>query len=93
MIKWLEKQVEWIKSFLSESPNGTGVQKGSSKRVAAIGVTVTFIYTYTKIAIANNAMPDIPEGWRWVLFIVLGVTGTADVIKQKFGNGKSKDKI
>ena len=29
----------------------------------------------------GSDMPDIPEGWRWLLFIVLGVTGLADGIK------------
>ena len=91
-MKWLAAQWEWIKSFLSEPPNGTGVQKGSSKRVAAIAVTFTFVFVYIKVAIVQNLIPDIPEGWRWVLFIVLGVTGIADVISKKFGNGKSKDK-
>ena len=80
-MNWLGKQWEWIKSFLSESSNGNGIQKGSSKRIASITVIVVFALTYLSKAAASSTIPDIPEGWRWLLFIVLGVTGLADGIK------------
>lgn len=80
-VSWLDSQIMWIKSFLSESPNGDGTQKGSSKRIAAITVIAVFALTYLRVAADADIIPDIPEGWRWLLFIVLGVTGLADGIK------------
>ncbi len=81
-ILWIKDQINWIKSFLSEQSNGNGSPgKGSSKRLAAVGVTFTFMYIYIKTAITTGGIPEIPEGWRWILFIVLGVTGVGDMAK------------
>lgn len=83
-MKWINTQIEWVKSFLSEPINGSGViDKGSSKRIASIGVTFTFIYTYIKSSIAQSSMPDIPETWVFILLVVLGVTGAVDYMKAK----------
>lgn len=87
-MNWLQKQIEWIKSFFSEHKKNGEELKGSSKRVAALTVTYVFAFSYIKVALATSTIPDIPEGWRWVLLIVLGVTGFADVLKNKIINPK-----
>lgn len=84
ILVWLDEQWIWIKSFISETKaNGTIQFKGSSKRIASLMVVFVFAYTYIKTSLMTAALPDIPEGWRWMLFIVLGVNGLADVIKTK----------
>lgn len=82
-MKWLSKQWEWIKSFLSEPANGDGIQKGSNKRVAATAVTFTFVFTYLRTAMESKAMPDIPDMWVFILAAVLGITGVVDWMKAK----------
>jgi len=89
MKDWFGKQLTWVKSFLSESPNGEGVAKGSSKRIAAIAVSFTFVYTALGEYSKTGNIPEIPESWQWVLFIVLGVTGLGDVLKNY--TSKKKD--
>jgi len=81
---WIKEQIEWFKSFLSEPINGSGkIDKGSSKRVAAISVTATFVYTYIKTSFQQKAMPDIPEMWLFLILVVLGVPGIIDYFKGK----------
>jgi hypothetical protein len=83
-MKWINAQIEWIKSFLSEPINGTGViDKASSKRLASIAVTFVFCYTYIKTSFQQQAMPDVPEMWVFLLLVVLGVTGAVDYMKSK----------
>ena len=83
---WLNTQWEWLKSFLSEPVNGSGkVEKGSSKRIAALTVIATFAYTYTKSAEKQEGMPDIPMEWMGLILIVLGVQGVLDWFKGKSG--------
>ena len=82
-MNWLSKQWTWLKSFFSEPINGTGEQKGSSKRIAAIGVTYVFMHTYLDKAAGSEVMPDIPTEWVYLLLIVLGVTGVIDYMRAK----------
>lgn len=83
-MKWINSQIEWIKSFLSEPINGSGViDKGSSKRLAAVGVTFTFMFTYIRVALGTNTIPDIPEAWIWLISAILGITGIVDYLKAR----------
>lgn len=83
-MKWINTQIEWIKSFLSEPINGSGViDKGSSKRLASIAVTFTFVFVYTKVALQTQTVPDIPDMWVFILSAVLGITGLVDYFKAK----------
>ena len=88
MKQWLAKQWNWIKSFLSESPNGEGIMKGSSKRLAAVAVIFTFVYTTLGEFAKTGNIPEIPDGWLWVLGIVLGVTGAGDLAKKYLSKKK-----
>lgn len=97
-MKWINTQIEWIKSFLSEPVNGSGkIDKGSSKRVAALTVVYTFAYTYIKSAEKQEGMPDIPMEWMGLILIVLGVQGVLDWFKGRSGIASRvedrKDKI
>ena len=83
MVKWFGKQWEWVKSFLSESIGDDGIQKGSSKRVGAISVTFTFVFTYIRVALKTNTMPEIPDTWVFILAAVLGITGFVDWLKAR----------
>jgi hypothetical protein len=83
-MKWINIQIEWVKSFLSEPINGSGViDKGSSKRLAAVGVTFTFMFTYIKTALETKTIPEIPEAWIWLIGAVLGITGVVDFLKAR----------
>lgn len=85
-MNWLNTQWEWLKSFLSEMADG--VQKGSSKRIAQIALTFTFVGNYTRIALGKEALPDVPDSWIFLLGIVLGITSLADYFNRK--NGKTE---
>jgi len=90
MKKFLTNQLNWIKSFLSESPDGNGMVKGSSKRLAAVAVTFTFVYVTLGEYSSKGVIPEIPESWQWVLFIVLGVTGMGDLAKNYLSKKNAK---
>jgi hypothetical protein len=84
MLNWLKEQIEWFKSFLSEPMNGSGkIEKGSTRRIAILGVTYTFVYTYIKTSFETKAMPDIPDMWVLLILVVLGVPGVMDYFKGK----------
>ena len=83
MKTWLNDQWEWLKSFLSEPINGGGVQKASSKRIASLAVTWTFVFVYVKTALASNALPEIPDTWVFIIGTVLGINGLIDFFKTK----------
>jgi len=92
MKNWFGKQWNWIKSFLSESPDGNGMVKGSSKRLAAVAVTFTFVYVTLGEYSSKGVIPEIPDGWLWVLGIVLGVTGMGDLAKNYLSKKNVTDK-
>lgn len=97
-MKWINTQIEWLKSFLSEPINGSGkVEKGSTKRIATLVVTFTFAYTYIATSFELHTMPDIPYEWVGLILIVLGVPGVIDYFKGKGGievrKEDRKDKI
>ncbi len=83
-MNWINTQIEWFKSFLSEPINGSGtIDKGSSKRIASLGVTFTFIFVYIKTALASSSIPEIPDTWVFMLGTVLGIQGLVDYFKNK----------
>lgn len=80
-MNWLNTQIEWVKSFLSEAIDG--VQKGSSKRIAQLALTFTFVGNYTRISLGKEALPEVPDSWIFLLGIVLGITSLADYFNRK----------
>ena len=82
-MNWINTQIEWLKSFLSEPLNGDPVQKASSKRIASLGVTFTFMFVYIKTAITSISIPEIPDTWVFMLGTVLGIQGLVDYFKNK----------
>ena len=81
-IKWLAEQWNWLKSFLSE-PDG----KASVKRLISAWVTVSFIFSYVKISLANSDITDIPMNWS---IIIAGIIGLG-IVDKFVTNGKKKD--
>jgi len=82
MKQWLDKQVEWLKSFISEVMED-GIQKGSSKRVAQLTVTFVFAFNYTRIALGKEVLPDVPDSWIFLVGVVLGITTIADYFSRQ----------
>lgn len=82
-MKWFNTQIEWVKSFFSEPMNGDIIQKASSKRIASLGVTFTFMFVYIKTALASVSIPEIPDTWVFMLGTVLGIQGLVDYFKTK----------
>ena len=81
-IKWLAEQWNWLKSFFSE-PDG----KASIKRLISFWVTVSFIFSYVKISLANSDITDIPMNWS---IIIAGIIGLG-IVDKFVTNGKKKD--
>ena len=66
-MNWLNTQIEWIKSILSE-PGG----KGSIKRIISFLVVAAFLQSYLKVAYETLAIVDIPSNW---MFLIAGIIG------------------
>jgi len=81
-MNWIERQIEWGKSFLSESYKIGVAGKASSRRVIELGVVWAFIFSYVKIAIASATVIDIPTTWGMVILGILGIK-VWDRIKNK----------
>lgn len=67
-MSWIKIQIEWIKSFWT-APDG----KGSSKRLHATLIILTFMITYLRISILKSEITDIPPTWAVVVAAVLGL--------------------
>lgn len=67
-VKWIERQIEWAKSFLSE-PSG----KGSSKRAMSVGVVVVFLIAYLRISLETQRMEDMPINWSLMIAGIIGL--------------------
>jgi len=78
-MEWIKKQIEWLKSFLSEESG-----KASIKRLIMFWISVAFIGAYVKIAVASEQITDIPSNWMFLLAGILGL-GILDKYVQ---NGK-----
>lgn len=85
MFAWLNKQIEWVKSFLQE-PNG----KASSKRLFSAGVVTVFLVAYLKISILTSSLEDIPPMWAVMIAAILGLNIIDKMMQMRYGNGNSK---
>ncbi len=85
-MSWINAQIEWLKSFLSEPINGSGeIDKGSSKRLASVSVIATFVFITIKTALKTETIPDIPDTWWFLIASILGITGIIDYFKNRKG--------
>lgn len=67
-MKWIKEQIEWAKSFFSESDG-----KASNKRLISTGVVLAFLFAYVKTALYNNKIEDIPVTWAMLIIGILGL--------------------
>jgi len=86
---WFEKQLQWIKSFLSEKELIDGKLVGSSKRVATITVIYLFAHTIIKVGEGTQwkTMPSI--SWEWAVLIggILGINVYDSIKKKQINKG------
>lgn len=68
LFAWIEVQLEWLKSFLSEADG-----KGSSKRVIGVLTVIAFLFAYIKTALVNNKVEDIPFTWALLIAGIIGL--------------------
>lgn len=78
-MEFLKKQLEWIKGFLSEKDG-----KASSKRLLSTIIVVAFVVTYSKVALFNKELIDLPTNWLILLPTLIGI----NVWANKVANGK-----
>ena len=79
MLAWIDKQIQWVKGFLSDA-DGTA----SSKRLMSFLVILAFLQSYIRISFVTNTLQDIPMNWAFVIPAILGI----GVIANKVENGK-----
>lgn len=76
MLLWLDKQFDWLKSFLSEKDG-----KGSNKRLISVVVITVFAISYLKIAIPSEELIDIPMNWAIVIGYLIGLNIWANKVE------------
>src|SRR5574337_467427 len=85
---WLNKQIEWVKSFLQEPstiPENIPT-KASSKRLISISVVLAFLVSYIKVSILTQTIQDIPTMWALTIGGILGLNIMDWYVKGKSGN-------
>lgn len=89
---FLDAQLFWIKSFLSEM-QPSGYLKGSSKRLLIAAIIYLFSHSVLKTGASTHwvKIPDIPEAWLWLLGIILGANLLTGVKVNLFKNLLSGD--
>ena len=72
-MKYIKENIEWAKSFLSESYVNGVAGKASSRRVMELAVVWTFIFSYVKVTLFSQAFA--PLDWTWAVMIggILGL--------------------
>ena len=91
---YFKENIEWLKSFVSETYENRMAGKASSRRMMELAVIWTFIFSYVKIGIAKQDFQ--PLDWTWAVMIA-GILGlkSLDVYAQRKadntsnGNGKT----
>lgn len=67
---WIDKQIEWFKSFLQEpGPDG----KGSIKRVIMLLIAIAFLMSYYETSMVNEYLVDVPLNWLILLGSTIGL--------------------
>lgn len=76
---WIARQVEWLKSFISEADG-----KGSHKRLISVMIAWVFVFNYNRIAWSKSDLLDVPDVWAMLLagIIGLGIAATAFTTKK-----------
>jgi len=77
-MKWLDKQVEWFKSFFSE-PDG----KASNKRLIGFSVVGAFLFSWVKTSLSTMVIQDIPINWAFLITAILGLSVWGNIQKDK----------
>ena len=80
---WLNKQLDWLKSFFGEADG-----KASNKRLLSTGVVTVFLIAYLKISITSATLNDIPPMWALMIATILGLNIADKLFAMRYGNGK-----
>lgn len=78
---WIARQIEWLKSFLSDTYENGIAGKASSQRLFETAIVIAFLIAYLKVTIALIIAPgiapltllDIPSVWAMTLIGILGI--------------------
>lgn len=78
LLSWLEVQLEWLKSFYSESDG-----KGSNRRLLGSLTLGAFLFSYIRTSLANQRLEDIPSTWAFLIIGILGLNIADSYLKLK----------
>lgn len=86
-MNWIERQVEWAKSFFSDTYVDGIAGKASSRRIMELAVNWCFIFSYVKVTLATTAF--VPLDWTWAVMIgaILGLKSLDLIAQKKATNG------
>lgn len=72
-MNWAEKNLEWLKSIISDTYVNGVAGKPSSRKIMEFMVIWAFVVSYFKIAIASATVIDMPVTWGMVIIGILGL--------------------
>jgi hypothetical protein len=86
--RYLNIQIEWLKSFFSESDG-----KGSNKRLLSGAVVGMFIMAYYHVAVFSNQIVDIPLYWAIMIASIIGLNVIDYFVKGYINKSINSDNI
>jgi len=72
--------INYIKGFFEEEGG-----KPSMKRLILASLTISFVISYVKSAVATFTVPDIPSGWLTLFLGALGIMAATSAYIKKNG--------
>jgi len=83
-MNYFKENVEWVKSFFSETYEAGGLSgKASSRRIMELAVNWTFIFSYVKVTVAHQEFVPLDINWAIMLAAILGLK-SLDIYAQKY---------
>jgi hypothetical protein len=73
MNTYLKQNIEWFKSFFSETYVSGMAGKASSRRVFEFAIVWVFLVAFLKVALITATLLDMPWGWFAMFMGILGL--------------------
>lgn len=98
-MNWIQQQIEWVKSFVSESYVNGIAGKASSQRVIELAIVGAFLHAFIRMTftiaatafigpassalIATISLLDMPWGWATTILGILGIKTYQKIMNEK----------
>lgn len=85
---WINKQIDWIKSFYEEESG-----KGSHKRLIGTFVVLAFIVPYFRVSIQTLSLTEIPVNWMIMIGTIIGLNIADYFVKGYVNKAVEEEKV